>query len=108
MARTGSSVSLRRLEAQRKQESDIIYTTHGSVVWKRDIRPVGRGGFGEVYREECVQGHSRGALRAVKAIQKPNSMMVSKTDYSKELEAIARFPQPQVRKCCLQETYHLG
>jgi hypothetical protein len=102
MPRNKDLVSLTRLEATIEQTSDTVHTRHndnGAVtVWKRSLRRIGEGGFGAVYREECVQGRSDESLRAVKVIQKPTSQSSRRIDYSTELEAIARFSQLQVLK----------
>jgi hypothetical protein len=91
---------LARLDARVTEESRGIVTRHErnslESIWQRTFKPLGRGGMGEVYREECISGNSAGEVRAVKAIQKPNPQIASKIDYSRELEAIARFSQPQV------------
>lgn len=96
-------VSLARLDATVFETSNSVRTRHNEngafSVWERSHRKLGQGSFGAVYREECVEGRSLGTLRAVKVIQKLTSLdsRRSKVDYSKELEAIARFSQPQVR-----------
>lgn len=60
-------------------------------VWQRQ-RELGRGAFGAVYLERCVQGEKTGNVRAVKKIQK-----VTESNYDRELEAIALFSH---RKVC--------
>lgn len=98
-------VRLTRLEAQLSEDARGIRIRHdqnsSESVWRRASTPLGKGGMGKVFREVCVAGDNEGALRAVKAIQKPNSQSASKMDYGRELEAIARFSQPQVRKVSL-------
>jgi len=54
--------------------------------WKRD-KHLGSGGFGSVWLEVCVDGHQKGRKRAVKDIQCPRG----RVNYTRELEAIARF-----------------
>ncbi|KAF2681515.1 kinase-like protein [Lentithecium fluviatile CBS 122367] len=54
--------------------------------WKRG-KHLGSGGFGSVWLEECVDGRQNGQLRAVKDIQCPRG----RVDYTRELEALARF-----------------
>jgi hypothetical protein len=54
-------------------------------------KALGKGGFGAVYLEECIQGDRKGGLRAVKEIKKPGD-----TNYYRELEAIALFSFKQV------------
>ena len=64
--------------------------THKKEKWKREKR-LGRGGFGIVWLERCIQGDSKDELRAVKK--------VPKFEYSnchRELEAIALFSHPKV------------
>lgn len=58
--------------------------------WKRD-RLLGRGAFGSVWLEQCVDGDGIGKVRAVKIIEKLES-----TNYYKELEAIALFSHSRV------------
>jgi hypothetical protein len=58
--------------------------------WRRE-RWLGRGGFGTVESQLCIQGDNKGKLRAVKKIQKLPS-----SDYYRELEAIALFSHTQV------------
>jgi hypothetical protein len=100
MPRNEDLISLARLDATIEVTSDAVHTRHnddGAVtVWKRSLWRIGEGGFGAVYREECVQGRDTGLLRAVKVIQKPTSRTSERIDYSTELEAIARFSQLQV------------
>ena len=94
MPRKREFARLARLEAQISE--DLIYTRHehNDVVseWKRKPKPLGKGGMGEVFCEQCVTGHDAGRLRAVKVVRKPNARL----DYGRELEAIARFSQPEV------------
>lgn len=58
--------------------------------WKRERR-LGRGGFGTVWSEKCIQGDNKGELRAVKEIPKHESY-----DYYRELEAVALFSHSKV------------
>lgn len=72
---------------------------HGNQesVWSRTMRPLGSGGFGVVYREECISGRMRGAVRAVKSIAKPSSSeQGSKISYANELRTVALFSQHRV------------
>ncbi|KAK4962614.1 hypothetical protein LTR10_000241 [Elasticomyces elasticus] len=77
----------------------VAGTGHRAVskeaVWKRTAKPLGAGGFGEVYREECTEGESVGELRAVKCILKPTSERARKVNYANELQTVARFSQPE-------------
>ncbi|KAK5110492.1 hypothetical protein LTR85_001021 [Meristemomyces frigidus] len=98
-------VRLARLDATLWEDSRYVYVRHlyygwreaplEEYVWKRTHKPIGQGGFGAVFREECIQGSSRGAVRAVKTLQKPTTSNAGSLDYSRELEAIARFSEPQ-------------
>ena len=82
-----------------------VYHVSGSTPWERKItreerwvkgKTLGHGGFGTVWLEKCVIGDRQGTVRAVKAISKMSrpSMVV---DYSRELEAMAKFSNQRVR-----------
>ena len=58
--------------------------------WKREQK-LGRGGFGTVWSEKCIQGGNKGELRAVKEIPKSDSY-----NYCRELEAVALFSHTNV------------
>ena len=58
--------------------------------WKQKKR-LGRGGFGTVWLEQCIDGSKKDELRAVKQIQKHGNI-----DYFRELEAIALFSNAKV------------
>ena len=58
--------------------------------WKKERR-LGRGSFGIVWLERCIEGDSKGEVRAVKKILKLES-----SDYYRELEAIALFSHAKV------------
>jgi hypothetical protein len=58
--------------------------------WKKE-RGLGRGSFGIVWLELCIQGDSEGKVRAVKKVQKLDS-----NNYYRELEAIALFSHDKV------------
>ena len=58
--------------------------------WTRGER-LGRGSFGIVWLERCIQGDMKGEVRAVKKVQKLDSK-----DYYRELEAIALFSHTNV------------
>lgn len=96
-------VQVSKLETQ--LHSDPEYTQHVHYVsgstprqrsvrkeerWKRERR-LGRGSFGIVWLERCIQGDSEGKVRAVKEVQKFES-----SDYYRELEAIALFSHNKV------------
>lgn len=67
-----------RIDATLWEDSKHAYTKHTYYGWRKDaaeeytwrraFKAIGKGGFGNVYREECIQGRSKGALRAVKHI----------------------------------------
>ncbi|KAJ5366512.1 Tetratricopeptide-like helical [Penicillium brevicompactum] len=60
--------------------------------WHRE-QDIGVGGFGRVYLEKCIRGGPQdGAVRAVKQISINTRAQI---DYNRELEAIAKFSQPQ-------------
>jgi serine/threonine protein kinase len=62
--------------------------------WRRTTR-LGEGSFGVVWKEVLIEGKSESKERAVKVIRK--RAQKSKTlDYSRELEAIAKFSHPKV------------
>ncbi|SMQ44881.1 unnamed protein product [Zymoseptoria tritici ST99CH_3D7] len=102
MPRADDLVRLARLDATVTEDQIAVHTRHDNhgtpTVWKRSLRPIGQGGFGAVYREECIEGRNRGSLRAVKAVQKVIFQGSPQMDYSKELEAIARFSQLQYQQ----------
>jgi hypothetical protein len=58
--------------------------------WKKE-RELGRGSFGVVWLEQCIQGDNNGKLRAVKKVQK-----LECKNYHRELEAIALFSHSKV------------
>lgn len=53
--------------------------------WSRE-RELGRGSYGIVWLQRCIQGDTKGEVRAVKKVQKFQS-----GDYYGELEAITLF-----------------
>ena len=69
--------------------------------WKKE-KELGRGGFGIIWLERCIQGDSKGEVRAVKKIQKLESSY-----YYRELEAIALFSQTKVILLLLFTYYSL-
>lgn len=58
--------------------------------WTR-VKELGRGSFGTVWLERCIQGDRKEEVRAVKKVQKLES-----SDYYRELEAIALFSHTKV------------
>jgi hypothetical protein len=73
-------------------------TTFRSV-WKR-TKHLGAGGFGSVFREECIDGELVGAVRAVKSIVinvQAQGKGKKALNYGRELEAMAKFSQDKVR-----------
>ena len=55
--------------------------------WKRE-RKLGQGSSGIVWLERCIEGESKGEVRAVKRVLK-----LEASDYSRDLYAIALFSQ---------------
>jgi serine/threonine protein kinase len=68
--------------------------TNREDYWKREQR-LGQGGFGQVHLEKCVAGRSKGELRAVKVLHKQHGP-APLTDFTRELEAIAKFSHEKV------------
>jgi hypothetical protein len=64
--------------------------------WKQE-RHIGGGAFGSVWLETCTSGRQKGAVRAVKKV---TLLQNSTRDavYVRELEAIAKFSHPKVRR----------
>jgi serine/threonine protein kinase len=65
--------------------------------WKKEVI-LGRGGFGDVRREQCIAGKDKGTLRAVKVIRKQSSLV----DLYRELEAISKFSHSRVCYTCFK------
>ena len=87
--------------------SDPQYTQHVKLVsnlalnqrrvrkeekWSRE-KELGRGNYGNVWLERCIQGDDKGSLRAVKEVKKPES-----GEYYRELEAAVLFSHVKVSK----------
>jgi hypothetical protein len=64
--------------------------------WHRQ-KPIGSGAFGHVWLEKCVNGNCGIDVRAVKEIVTDNRRGLKPIDYSRELEAMAKFSHPRVR-----------
>lgn len=62
--------------------------------WER-TKELGRGSFGVVWLEKCTSGPSSGKVWAVKELRKAPGN-ISFSNYSRELEAIAKFSQERV------------
>jgi len=75
-SRAGATLSQRRIRTEER--------------WVRE-RLLGTGGYGTVWLEKLITGNEEGTNRAVKVIRKP-------VDYSREIEAIAKFSHPKVRE----------
>jgi hypothetical protein len=75
------------------------------VRWKRSKR-IGAGGFGSIWLERCVEGGSLGQLRAVKEIAKQPDATHA-VDYTRELEAIAKFSHERVSFVFCQKVVHV-
>jgi hypothetical protein len=65
-----------------------------SEYWEHDGL-IGKGGYGDVFRQKCVQGKGRYELRAVKVISTGDAKTRHIRNAS-ELEAIAKFSQRRV------------
>uniref|UniRef100_A0A8H7N300 mitogen-activated protein kinase n=1 Tax=Bionectria ochroleuca TaxID=29856 RepID=A0A8H7N300_BIOOC len=86
----------------------IVYTSNPHMrqrrmkteeAWKRREK-LGTGAFGQVYLEELLSGSEAGKLRAVKEIAKtPPQDPRKEIDYTRELEAIAKFSHPKYVHC---------
>ncbi|VUC33953.1 unnamed protein product, partial [Clonostachys rosea] len=86
----------------------IVYTSNPHIrqrrmkteeAWKRRER-LGTGAFGQVFLEELLNGSEAGKLRAVKEIAKtPPRDPRKEIDYTRELEAIAKFSHPNYVHC---------
>lgn len=63
-------------------------------LWRRTAR-LGEGSFGVVWKEVLIEGESESKERAVKMIRK-HVQRSRAFDYSRELEAIAKFSHPKV------------
>ncbi|KAH6653685.1 hypothetical protein BKA67DRAFT_328902 [Truncatella angustata] len=62
--------------------------------WRFEKQNIGRGGFGQVQLERCVNGKRKDMIRAVKIINKPSGSTKKKPmEFERELEAIAKFSQ---------------
>jgi hypothetical protein len=109
---TGELVRLAELDAQVSENQDVTIHENGAgqawdesrerqrSVWRRG-RKLGSGGFGTVYREDCVAGELSGAVRAVKCIAlNTNTHGKRSVDYGRELKAVAKFSQKQVSEQC--------
>lgn len=69
--------------------------------WIKERR-LGRGNFGIVWLEQCIQGDTKGEKRAVKQVQK-----LQASDYYRELEAIALFSHTRVGLLLLNTLFSL-
>ena len=61
-----------------------------TVTW-RHVKHLGHGGYGEVWKEECISGPLKRSVRAVKQIRKTDSRAPQR-----ELEALTMFSDPDV------------
>lgn len=88
----------------RFQESDIeqgARTIIREEYWKRD-KFTGSGAYGRVWYERCVKGEKNHNVRAVKEILKPQ-LPGKADDYTRELEAIAKFSHERVCDTAINE-----
>lgn len=63
--------------------------------WQRQ-KIIGRGSYGSVRLERCVKGERDVRVRAVKQLSTARFPRQQPLDYTRELEAIAKFSQPKV------------
>jgi hypothetical protein len=97
-------VRLMELDAQVSENQAV--TIHedeaGQTRTPKRGQKLGSGGFGTVYREDCVEGELSGAVRAVKCIALNNATHGKRgVDYGRELKAVAKFSQKQVSNATL-------
>ena len=92
-------VKLSKLETQFNPDCTVHIRYESSVrrtkvrkeeTWRKE-RDLGRGAFGVVWLERCVQGNTEGQVRAVKKIQR-----LQDGEYYRELEAISLFSHDRV------------
>jgi len=97
-----------RLEARISHDGSIVhkYRNSTSEHWKRN-RFIGRGSYGTVWLQKCVTGEPDVKIRVVKEIFIPDRQVAKRLDYSRELEAIAKFSQPTVGLRTLDMIYAL-
>jgi len=94
-----------RLETQfHSERTEHIYYESGLTARQRTVRReecwklerfIGRGSYGTVWLEQCVEGEREIKLRAVKQIPKARQSP-KPIDYTRELEAIAKFSHRKV------------
>lgn len=63
--------------------------------WRRESR-IGAGAYGCVWLEKCIHGHRDVELRAVKEVSTKPLRNGKQINYSRELEAIAKFSHKKV------------
>ncbi|KAJ5081808.1 calcium calmodulin-dependent protein kinase type 1b protein [Penicillium alfredii] len=68
--------------------------------WERQ-QELGTGSYGQVWLETCIEGEGTGRLRAVKEITK-NDRSLTKVEYERELEALAKFSNKKYVHCFVQ------
>ncbi|KXG52030.1 uncharacterized protein PGRI_083140 [Penicillium griseofulvum] len=77
-----------------EQESLSRRPIKKTVHWQRE-KKIGSGGFGEVWLERCTKGNNHGyQVRATKKMEVRHQI-----DYSRELEAIAKFSHSKYERC---------
>ena len=62
----------------------------------RQVSRIGSGAYGSVWLEKCVQGHRDVEVQAVKEVSTRPLRSGLQIDYSRELEAIAKFSHDKV------------
>lgn len=84
-----------KLEYQRLPNGDI---QHGIHLWRREEKSLGRGTYGEVFKERSISSPTQGSVRAVKRISKyfVNYRL-------QELEAIVTFSDSHFPEVCFDK-----
>ncbi len=89
-----------KLPTQFVTDGNIVDTVHnpgplgGAVERWRTARTLGRGTFGVVEEQRCIEGSSVEAVRAVKCLSKGHYKFLKAS--RRELEALVTFSNPKV------------
>lgn len=78
----------------RDDKGEIVRRREKQEIWKKE-KSIGADTSSNVHRHRCLTGETPGELQAVKKIPK-DSEHSNGVDFSKELEAIAKFSQKKV------------
>jgi hypothetical protein len=83
------------------EETDTLHTTghSGSTERWRKEKTLGKGGFGVVEKQRCIDGPYPDALRAVKQLYKTDTQFWKWS--RRELQALRTFSDPQIPEVCL-------